>query len=98
MALKTKLKLTPKNYDTKQQVYLFVHETKLYSARHFVNNKTMTVIWGPFDWEIWIKFLNIRNSDIQICNKTRKRKTDFDTEKYVFGFSFFLVCLFCWIN
>ena len=54
----------------------------------------MTVIWGPFDWEIWIKFLNIRNLDIQICNKTRKRKTDLNTEKCVFEFSFFLVCLF----
>ena len=55
----------------------------------------MTVIWGPFDWEIWIKFLNIRNLDIQICNKTRKRKTDFTPEKCVFGFSFFLfVCFF----
>ena len=54
----------------------------------------MTVICGPFDWEIWIKFLNIRNLDIQICNKTRKRKTDFNTEKCVFEFSFFLVCFF----
>ena len=58
----------------------------------------MTVIWGPFDWEVWIKFLNIRNLDIQICNKTRKRKTDFNTEECVFEFSFFLVCLFFWIN
>ena len=58
----------------------------------------MTVIWGPFDWEIWIKFLNIRNLDIQICNKTQKRKTDLNTEKCVFEFSFFLVCLFFWMN